>query len=144
MTKLATNDGVACDLCGLQLRTKFVYYNYDFVKTYVVNKSQPSVFNTPRKVESQIDVCGNCNGPITDDIVKHNAVKFKIAFCELTGKPLENAQPAYMVFISEVSVSIEAKSVKADKNYLSFVMSVSEKSRFEPKPVRNESWETKS
>lgn len=141
MTKLPSNDGVACDLCGLQLKNKFVYYNYDLVKTYIVNKFQPSILGTLRKPELQLDVCGNCNSGFSDDVVKNNTLKQKMAFCELTGSLLDNG-PAYIIFVSEIFVDIENKSVKTDKNYLSFVISQSEKSRFNQKPIG--SWETKS
>lgn len=141
MTKLLSNDGIACDICGLQLKNKFIYYNYDLVKTYIVNKFQPSILGTLRKPEVQFDVCGNCNSNFADSVVKHNFIKQKMAFCELTGQLLDNG-PAYIIFVSEISVDVINKSMKIDKNYLSFIISQSEKLKFNQKQLV--SWETKS
>jgi len=143
MSKLTSNDGISCDLCNLQFKNEFVYYNYDLVKTYIVNKFQPSIFNIQRKPELQVDVCSNCNSLFTDRVVKNNINKTKMAFCELTGILLDDG-PAYVVFVSEINVNIYKKSVKTDYNYLSFVMNITEKQKFINSKVANNSWGTKS
>lgn len=145
MTKLATNDGVACDLCGIHLKEKFIYYNYDLVNTFVVRKSQPSAFQTQRKPQKQVDLCGNCNDKFTTKIVQNNSNCPKAAYCELTGVLLDDG-PVCMVFVSEVSVTLTPNpKINVDKEYLSFVMNNTQKELFNIKPVNvTGTWEFKS
>ncbi len=67
------------------------------------------MFSVLKKIESQIDVCGNCNSLIADDIVKHNTSKPKSAFCELTGKLLDNG-PVY--FATELPKGHQVASIE--------------------------------
>ena len=145
MAKLSTNDGVACDLCGLNLKEKFIYYNYDLVNTFVTRQCQPDVFKTQRKPQKQIDLCGNCNDKFTTKIVQNNSKRPKTAYCELTGVAIEDG-PACMVFVSEISVILSPNpKMNVDKDYLSFVMNNDQKELFNIKPVnKSESWEFKS
>jgi len=145
MTKLPTNDGVACDLCGLHLKDKFIYYNYDLVNTFVVRKCQPSAFQTQRKPQKQVDLCGNCNDKFTTKVVLNNSKCFRTAYCELTGVALEDG-PACMVFVSEILVTLTpSPKVNVDKDYLSFVMNNDQKELFNIKPANQSgAWESKS
>lgn len=145
MSKLPTNDGVACDLCGIKLKDKFVYYNYDLVNTFVSRKIQPSSFQVQRKPQKQVDLCGNCNDKFTSKVVQNNIKRPVFAFCELTGASLEDGLVC-MVFVSEITVTLTpSPKVVVDKNYLSFVMKNDQKMLFEPKIVDQfGSWESKS
>ena len=145
MTKRSTNDGVACDLCGIHLKEKFIYYNYDLVNTFVTRKCQPNAFQIQRKPQKQFDLCDNCNDKFTARVVQNNSKCLKTAYCELTGVVLEDG-PACMVFVSEISVTLTPNpKMNIDKDYLSFVMNNDQKILFSVKSVNNAgSWESKS
>jgi hypothetical protein len=61
---LKTRDGVRCDLCGREFRSKFVYYSYDCHKVTVDTGEAKTERNQATDVNGSIigfDICEECH-----------------------------------------------------------------------------------
>lgn len=144
MSKLKSNDGIACDICNTQFSKSFVYYNYDFVKILINESVIPSVFGMTKNVEFQRDVCENCHDSNSLKIVNNNKSRPRYAVCELSGSKISN-DFAYYVFVTKLTVNLnKQKPVSRFNDYLSFLISKEIKKDFEKISNVSGSWESKS
>lgn len=90
MMQLPSRDGIACDMCGLQLRTDFSYMSYDMRHVLVTANMRPAWTIIRRlPIARSFDICPTCFNEHKTAIIANNSTKYKTQFmgvkCDLTG-----------------------------------------------------------
>ena len=144
MSKLKSNDGISCDVCGMQFKSCFTYFNYDFVKILISGSMIPSVFGITKNIEFQRDLCENCHDNNSLKIVNNNKSRLKHAICELSGVKIID-DFAYYVFVTKLTVNLKkSNAVSRFDDCLSFLITKDVKNTFQNAVKLSNSWESES
>ena len=105
--QLADRSGIKCDHCGLECRTEFIYYSFDFRHVDIYNGHIPSLQQILHlKVAKSLDWCSLCYDDIKKTVVESNAKltgkQSKTRVCELSMVSLP--KELYYVTVAHVSV----------------------------------------
>lgn len=112
--QLKDKSGICCDGCGLNLKSDFTYYSFDYKQVMVVSSRVPSLdlLNDMRSTHS-LDFCPACYDKTKHRVITNYARmmdKVKSHACELTGKVLTGNYTFYYCIVAEVIVRMTGQA----------------------------------
>lgn len=115
--QLRDRSGICCDSCGIEYRTDFTYYSFDFHNAAVYNNQRQSIDMILRsKVVFSVDICTNCFEAIKKMIVANYATamspkrSFQSAVtCDITGQKLTGSYEYYYCEVIKIDVTISGQ-----------------------------------
>jgi len=121
--QLKDRDGIACDYCGMQHRSDFSYYSWDFRNVSMNGGKKPPLNHMLNSgVIFSLDICTACfdkfKNKIVENYKKTMDKKSRTVVCELSGSGIVGNCNFYYVEVTKVEVKITGQPsicVKCEK-----------------------------
>ncbi len=110
--QLIDRSGIACDLCGIQHKTDFSYYSFDYRSVQLMNNQRmPIDMILHNSITSSMDICPKCFEDIKTRVVSNYAKTMGVKrvqqlVCEYTGKKITGTCEYYYCVVSKVDIKL--------------------------------------
>lgn len=113
--QLIDRSGIACDLCGIQHKTDFAYYSFDYRSAQIMNgQRMPIDVILHNTIISSMDICPKCFEDIKSKVILNysktmgnkRVQRVQPLVCEYTGKKIIGTCEYYYCVVSKVDIKI--------------------------------------